>query len=378
MPRCLKNICVDMSLPGIEQVAFSKIKGITPETAGAILAVVGSEAEFFRMSERELAELASAGSHIFAASYREGLLCEAEKELDFVARNGIRCLYFRNQDYPARFQNVPDAPLLIYAKGDTDLNARCAVGIVGTRHATVYGQKLTRDLVAGLGELVGKDVVVVSGLAYGVDVAAHLAALECGMPTVAVMAHGLDMIYPAQHRSVAADIVRRRGAVTTEYGCRTRVHRSNFLARNRIIAALSDCTVVVESAFKGGALVTAKVAQNYGRDVFAFPGRVGDVYSEGCNTLIRKNVAALATSASDVVDMMRWERSAKPVEKSLFIEYTKEEQAVVDCLQGRDLVQINELSALLKMPVHKLLNVLFELEFKGAVSVMPGNCYRLV
>ena len=336
-----------MSLPGIEQVAFSKIKGITPETAGAILAAVGSEAEFFRMSERELAELASAGSHIFAASYREGLLCEAEKELDFVARNGIRCLYFRNQDYPARFQNVPDAPLL-------------------------------RDLGAGLGELVGKDVVVVSGLAYGVDVAAHLAALECGMPTVAVMAHGLDMIYPAQHRSVAADIVRRRGAVTTEYGCRTRVHRSNFLARNRIIAALSDCTVVVESAFKGGALVTAKVAQNYGRDVFAFPGRVGDVYSEGCNTLIRKNVAALVTSASDVVDMMRWERSAKPVEKSLFIEYTKEEQAVVDCLQERDLVQINELSALLKMPVHKLLSVLFELEFKGAVSVMPGNCYRLV
>ena len=192
------------------------------------------------------------------------------------------------------------------------------------------------------------------------------------------MAHGLDMIYPAQHRSVAADIVRRRGAVTTEYGCRTRVHRSNFLARNRIIAALSDCTVVVESAFKGGALVTARVAQNYGRDVFAFPGRVGDVYSEGCNTLIRKNVAALVTSASDVVDMMRWERSAKPVEKSLFIEYTKEEQAVVDCLQGRDLVQINELSALLKMPVHKLLSVLFELEFKGAVSVMPGNCYRLV
>lgn len=126
-----------MSLPGIEQVAFSKIKGITPETAGAILAAVGSEAEFFRMSERELAELASAGSHIFAASYREGLLCEAEKELDFVARNGIRCLYFRNQDYPARFQNVPDAPLLIYAKGDTDFNARCAVGIVGTRHA--YG-----------------------------------------------------------------------------------------------------------------------------------------------------------------------------------------------------------------------------------------------
>ena len=134
-----------MSLPGIEQVAFSKIKGITPETAGAILAAVGSEAEFFRMSERELAELASAGSHIFAASYRDGLLCEAEKELDFVARNGIRCLYFRNQDYPARFQNVPDAPLLIYAKGDTDFNARCAVGIVGTRHATVYGQKLTRD-----------------------------------------------------------------------------------------------------------------------------------------------------------------------------------------------------------------------------------------
>lgn len=367
-----------MPLPTIQQLAFSKVKGMTPDTAADILAVVGSEAEFFRMSERELTELADVNSKIFSAAYREQLLMEAEAELEFVEQNGIRCMYFRNADYPARFQNVPDAPLVLYAKGEADFDAKYMVGVVGTRHATLYGQGLTRSLVAGLGNLLGKDVCIVSGLAYGIDVAAHLAALENGMPTIAVVAHGLDMIYPAQHRSVAAEMVHRGGAIATEYGNHTRVHRSNFLARNRIVAALCDCTVVVESAFKGGALVTARVAQGYGRDVFAFPGRVKDEYSEGCNALIRKNVAALISSASDLTEMMGWRRIAKPVEKSLFPELTAEEQSVVDVMKGREVVQINELSVLSKHPVHRLLSILFELEFKGMVSVLPGNCYRLV
>lgn len=367
-----------MSNVGVAQLAFSQIKGITIDLANTILGAVGTEEEFFRMSETELSALAETKSKIFSASYRESLLNDAEKEIEFISKNGIRCLYFRNSDYPARFISAPDAPLLLYAKGEVDFNSKKIISIVGTRRETISGRKLTQDLVRDLCEIVGRNVVVVSGLAYGVDVTAHLAALEVGLPTIAVVAHGLDMIYPAQHRSVAVEIIRKGGALATEYASKTRIHRSNFLARNRLIAALSDCTIVVESAVKGGALVTAKIAQSYGRDVFAFPGRVGDEFSAGCNNLIKNNVAALVANAEDVADFMGWKRIARPIEKSLFVEYTNDEQAVLDCLAGDKTVQINQLSALLKTPVHKLHSTLFELEFKGAIAVLPGNNYRLL
>ncbi len=361
----------------VAQLAFSRIKGITIDLANTILGVVGSEENFFRMSETELSALAEAKNKVFSASYRESLLNDAERELEFVLKNNIRCLYFRNSDYPARFMPVPDAPLLLYVKGDVDFNSKKIISVVGTRRETVGGRKLTQDLVRDLGEIAGQDVIVTSGLAYGVDVTAHLAALDAGLTTIAVVAHGLDMIYPAQHRSVAIEIIRKDGALATEYASKTRIHRSNFLARNRLIAALADCTIVVESAVKGGALVTAKIAQSYGRDVFAFPGRVGDEFSVGCNNLIKNNVAALVANAEDVIDFMGWKRVAKPIEKSLFVEYTSDEQAVLNCLSGDKTIQINQLSTLLKTPVHKLHSTLFELEFKGAIVVLPGNNYRL-
>lgn len=360
------------------QIAFARIKGITIETASAILDAVGSEELFFRMTEKELTACAGGfGSRVFSEAYRGGLLEDAKRELDYVESKNISALYFSDEDYPARFRTASDAPLLLYAKGGCDFNARRVVSVVGTRHATSYGAGLCRDLVAGLKNSVGSDVVVVSGLAYGIDVTAHLAALETGLDTVAVVAHGLDMIYPAQHRGVAADIVRSGGAVATEYGHRTRIHRSNFLARNRIIAALSDCTVVVESAEKGGALVTANIAQSYGREVFAFPGRVGDEYSAGCNALIRKNVAAIVGGVEDVADMMGWALRRVPVETALFAELTPEERQITDVLRGKDAVHLNELSASTGIVVHRLLSAIFDLELKGAVRVLPGNRYRL-
>ena len=364
----------DLSL---QQVVFSKLKGITPDLASKLLDVFGDEAEFFRMSESELRAASEMESKCFSASYRESLLFEAEKELDFIEKKNIRCLYFNKPNYPARFQNIPDAPILLYAKGDIDLNKKKIVGVVGTRRITQYGQKLTNKFIEELTEAIGNDVIVVSGLAYGVDVSAHKAALNARIPTVGVVAHGLDMIYPTQHRNIAAEMIHEGGAVVTEYGHGTRIHRSNFLARNRIIAALSDCVIVIESAEKGGALVTAKIAQSYGRDVFAFPGRVSDEFSAGCNNLINKNIAALISSASDVVDMMRWEKQTKPIEKSLFVEYTPEEQKIIGFIKEKDGIQINLLSALSQIPVHKLMSILFELEFKGAIVVMPGNRYCL-
>lgn len=365
-----------MSTPTVHQIAFSMIKGITIDIANAIIEVVGSEELFFNMSEKELSGISQINSKLFTSGYRESLLDDADKQLDFISKKSIDCKYFTDKNYPARFQTVPDAPLLIYSKGDCNLNSKRIISVVGTRHITHYGADICSNLVSSIYDEIGDDVVIVSGLAYGVDVAAHKAALKAGLPTVAVLAHGLDMIYPAAHRQVAADIIHSNGAIVTEYGCDTRIHRSNFLSRNRIIAALSDCTIVVESAEKGGALVTAKIAQGYGRDVFAYPGRIGDEYSEGCNLLIKKNVAALITSPSDIADLMGWKRAdRKPIEKSIFIELTVDEQHVSDAINSNDGVLLNDLSSITKIPVHKLMSILFELEFKGVIRLLPGNRY---
>lgn len=363
-------------IPTVSQLAFSMIRGMTPDVASEILEAVGSEDAFFRMSEKELRDFAQLSSRIFDDGYRSGLLEKAERELAFISEKGVRTVYFTDKDYPARFLTVPDAPLMLFAAGGCKLNAKKLVSIVGTRHATNYGVGLCRDLVVGLAEQVGGDVVIVSGLAYGIDIAAHQAALDVGLPTIAVVAHGLDMIYPAQHRSTAAEIVRHGGAVVTEYPSSTRVHRSNFLARNRIVAALADCTVVVESAEKGGALVTANVAQSYGREVFAFPGKVSDEYSAGCNRLIRKNVASLLLSAADLADAMGWERKEPVVvQQELFVELTAEEQRIVDLLAEKGELHINELGVALNVPIHKLLSLLVDMEFHGLIDVLPGNRY---
>lgn len=365
--------------PTTYQIAFSRLKGITVEMANEIIHAVGSEENFFRAKESDLQKISGTHSKIFDDGYRSDLLEKARYEQSFITGKNIRVYYFTEKDYPVRFLNAPDAPLLVYCAGSCNLNGSKAVSIVGTRHATNYGVEQCRNLVFGLKEALGDDVIIVSGLAYGIDITAHLAALEAGLPTVAVLAHGLDMVYPAQHRQTAADIIRHHGAILTEYPAKTRIHRANFLARNRLIAALSDCTVVVESARKGGALVTANIASSYSRDVFAFPGRTSDEYSEGCNNLITKNIAALITSANDLTALMGWEHTAehKPVQQQLFVELEPDEQKIFDILSGRDYVNINELSTSTKMPVHRLLSILVDMEFRGIVQSMPGNRYKL-
>lgn len=355
------------------------VKGISPDVAGEILSALGSEENFFRLTESDLQSIAMVSSRVFSAAYRNGLIEKAKREYDYLSGKGISACYFTDSNYPARFLTAADSPLLLYYIGNCDLNAKKIISIVGTRHASAYGMALCHDTVLSLKEKVGNDVVVVSGLAYGVDVSAHTAALEAGLPTVAVMAHGLDMIYPSQHRAIAAEIAKRGGAIVTEYASGTRIHRSNFLARNRIIAALSDCTLVVESATKGGALVTANIASGYGRDVFAFPGRVGDEYSAGCNSLIKKNIASLVSGVDDIADSMQWERKAPvAVQQELFLDLDSDEQRIYDCLAGSDMVHISELVGALKISVHSLLSSLVEMEFKGLIHALPGNRYCLL
>ena len=278
-------------------------------------------------------------------------------------------------NYPYLLSQIYSPPKKLYVVGNAEILREKSISIVGCREASEYGKNIAKDLAYNLGR---NNIITVSGLARGIDTYCHIGSIKANARTIAVVAHGLDMIYPAQHRQTAADIIKEGGAVITEYPSRTCIHRSNFLARNRIIAALSDCTVVVESARKGGALVTANIAASYGRDVFAFPGRTNDEYSEGCNTLITKNVAALITSADDLIDLMCWERiNSKPVQQELFIKLDSNEQMIYDRLSANGTASVNELSLTVKIPVHKLLSILVDMEFRGIIQSLPGNRYAL-
>lgn len=360
------------------RMAFASLRGINRVLAGELLSRTGDERTFFDMSERQLASVMGFGSHLFDAGYRGTLLEKAAAESDFVQSSGIRTLYFTDADYPVRLADADDAPLMLFTLGNHDFNSGRTVGIVGTRHATPYGIDFVNRLVSGLSTAMAEPLTTVSGLAFGIDAAAHAASLKAQVPTVGVLAHGLNMIYPAQHRSMAADIVHRGGALITEYGSRSPVHKGNFVARNRIVAALCDCLIVAESAEKGGALITARLASGYNRDVFALPGRTSDPYSAGCNMLIKRNVAALVTDASDVMEAMNWPaRQTDGVQRELFVELSAEEQAVSDYLTEHGEAQVNQLAIALNMNAGRMVSLLIDMEFKGLVLAFPGGKYRL-
>jgi len=363
--------------PKTYQIAFAAIRGIDIETAQNIISALGGEKNFFEMPEKELRSLTGGRGKAFTDANRRELLEMAEREEEFLTAHGVRATYFNDADYPRRLKEIPDAPLMLYSLGTCDLESAHVVSVVGTRNATVRGtafcDKLVGDLAARL-----RNLVVVSGLAYGIDIAAHRACLKHKVPTVAVMAQGLNRIYPDSHRGDAATIVRSGGLLVSEYPSQAELHRGNFLARNRIIAGLSDCTVVVESAEKGGALVTASLAQGYNRDVFAVPGRVQDDYSVGCNRLIRGNQAGLITSADDLIAAMRWEDVAQaPRQRELFVELSEPESKLVNLMKTRGDMQINDIATAVEMPLYKVMSMLVDLECRGVVLSMPGCRYAL-
>ncbi len=362
----------------IYEIAFSSLRGMNRVLAGELLGRIHSEQAFFEASSRQLGAVMGFDNKLFADDYRQKVLDEARREADFVIDNGIRPLYYTDSRYPSRLVDCDDAPLMLFTLGSADLNSGHYVSVVGTRHATRYCISFVNRLVEELASEVAGGITVVSGLAFGIDVAAHTAALKCGVPTVGVLAHGLNMIYPSQHRSVAAEMVRSGGLLMSDYRSGAPVHKGNFVARNRIVAGLCDCVVVAESAAKGGALITANIASGYHRDVFALPGRVCDRYSAGCNRLIASNTAALVQSASDVIDAMNWERKdSKPAQRELFVELSTEEQAAVDYITTRGEAQANELAMSLNMSVGRVMSMLIDMEFKGVLLAYPGGKYRL-
>ena len=360
------------------RIAFASLQGMGIDLARKLLDVVGSEERFFAMSEKELRSLTRGRSKIYSDDYRRDCLNRAVQEEAFVREHGINAVYYTDDTYPHRLIEAPDAPAMIYTLGKCDLESQHVISVVGTRHATQYGIRFCDTLIGDLAQRL-PDLVVVSGLAYGIDIAAHRAALKHGVPTVAVLPRGLNRIYPASHRSDAVAIAKRGGMLLTDYTSQDQVQKSNFLARNRIVAALSDCTVIVESAGAGGALVTASLAMSYNRDVMAVPGRCGDEFSTGCNKLIATNKAALITGADDLMAAMRWESAVlHPQQLDLFPELTKEEQAVVDVIRHQGEIHINALADALSQPVYKLMSVLVELDCKNVIATLPGCRYSLL
>lgn len=307
----------------------------------------------------------------------------AEAELQWDRANGVVPICMLDDRYPQRLKECADAPLLLFYKGTADLNQARVIDIVGTRHCTLYGVDIIRRFCADLKQLCPQ-VLIVSGLAYGVDVNAHRQALQNGFPTVGVLAHGLDDLYPRQHRQIA-DEMAENGGLLTEFLTCTNADKMNFVRRNRIVAGVSDATILVESGPKGGGLITCGIAQSYGRDVFAFPGPVGSEFSKGCNNLIRDNGAALISNAEDFVKAMGWETGQhlsearqQGIERELFPNLSEDEQKIVHALSRQNDLQVNILTLKTGIPVPRLSALLFSLEMKGVVKTFAGGMYHLL
>jgi DNA processing protein len=300
----------------------------------------------------------------------------AEEEIVFIEKNLITPLFYLDNDYPKRLIHCEDSPVMLYFKGKANFNTEKIISIVGTRDATEYGKKICEKLIS---DLAIHHVTIVSGLAYGIDICAHKAALDNGLPTVCALAHGLDRIYPAVHKSIAEKML-WNGGWLTDFTSNTNPDRENFPRRNRIVAGIADATIVIESKKNGGSLITADIANSYNRDVFAFPGRVDDVCSEGCNNIIKQNKAALIQSAADLVYILGWEQTKNinaPQQKKLFIELTNDEEILVNALKEKESITIDDLCFVSKLPMSKVSALLLTLEFSGIVKSFPGKAYRL-
>jgi len=367
------------------KIGITLIKGVGNSLAKNLIAYTGSAEGVFKEKQQNLANIPGIGEvvsrQIASGINSHDVLKRAQQEVEFITKNNIKTTYFTDKDYPFRLKECPDSPVMIYSKGNCNLNNGKFVGIVGTRKATENGKENCKKLIADLKGVL-PNVIIVSGLAFGIDICAHKAALDSGLPTIGVISHGLDRIYPELHRSTAIKML-QDGALVTEYLSMTNPDKQNFVQRNRIIAGLCDAIVVVESGVKGGALITADIANDYNRDVFAFPGRVDDEWSKGCNALIKNNKASLIESADDILRFMNWEKqdsgSSHAIQTALFMDLTEEEQGIVSTLrQNTEGIQFNELAILLEKPVSKISSLLLEMEFKGLVKCLPGNMYKIV
>ncbi len=360
------------------QIGLTLINGIGPIHARDLVAYLGSPEAVFREKPETLKKIKGIGEMLSEAIATQDILSHADDEIEFISKYNIQTHFFTDATYPYRLKECADAPIMLYSKGANDFNSGRFLAVVGTRKITPYGKEICQTFLRDLAQT-QPDLTIVSGLAYGVDVAAHKSALENGLRTFGVVAHGLDMIYPSANRSVAQKMIAANGAIITEYMSKTQPLAPNFVARNRVVAGMCDAVLVVESALKGGSLITAELANDYDREVFAIPGRTSDVQSQGCNNLIYTNQAVLVQSASDIEKFMNWDAQMLPRERQqeLFATLTSDEQAIVEKLRSEDSIYINHLVAHCHIPLQKMLGLLVQMEFKGLVEALPGSYYKI-
>lgn len=365
---------VDVS-HNLYRLALTFLDNVGDRRAKKLIAYCGGVEAFFAEPKKNLAKIPDFGKALVSQMDRDAALRMAEKELKFVEKSRIRLLFYLDKEYPKRLKHCEDGPILLYAKGEMSLNAEKTVSIIGTRNASDYGRRVTEQIVAGL---VPHGALVVSGLAYGIDIIAHQAALKNGLQTVGVMGNSLDRVYPPVHQKTVEKMA-LNGGVLSEFPSGTKPDRENFPQRNRIVAGMADATIVVETALKGGSMITARLAGSYNRDVLAVPGRTEDPYSSGCNHLIKTNQAALMETMEDLEYLLGWDRNKKekPVQKQMFVDVTEEEKPLLEILQTNGNAALDDLSLKLDLPVSKVSALLLELEFKGVVRSLPGKVYAM-
>lgn len=356
----------------IFQIGLTLIPGIGPVTAKKLISYCGSVEAVFKEKKEHLIKIPHIGPVLAKEIYSQNVLSRAEQEINYISNNNIKVSTYLENDYPSRLKNCVDAPIVLYSKGDFDWNQTKIVSIVGTRNASNYGKNICQSVIEYLSDF---PVLIISGLAYGIDIHAHKNAIKHNLKTAAVLAHGLDKIYPSSHKNVSLEML-QNGGLITEFLSETNISRENFVRRNRIVAGISDATIVIESKIKGGAMITAKLANDYNRDVFAVPGKVYDEYSSGCNHLIKTNQAHLCSSPQDISYLLNWNKKEKQtiIKKDLLNEY---ELKVVTLLEKRQELNIDSINDCLNINFGQLAGVLTDLELKNIIQSSPGKIFSL-
>lgn len=356
------------------EIALTLIPYIGVVNGKKLVAYCGGAEAVFCENKNALRQISGIHENVINGIDSKEVMTRAEEEMMFIEKNGIKPLFYLDKDYPKRLQHCHDSPMMLYYKGNADLNAEKTVGIVGTRNITDYGRYVVEKLIE---DLATDNVMIISGLAYGVDAAAHRAALKYDLATVGVLGHGMQTIYPAENRKLSTNMI-EKGGILTEFVSGTQPDRENFPKRNRIVAGMIDCLVVIESALKGGAMITAEIANSYDREVFAMPGKVGDIYSEGCNQLIKTNKANLLVNAADIRYVMRWDVDTKVVAKQmrLFRDFSEDEKKVMDVFAENNVVHIDDIIIGTDLSPSKIASILLSLEFDGVLTALPGKRYQ--
>ncbi|MFH6992879.1 DNA-processing protein DprA [Flavobacterium sp. FlaQc-48] len=357
-------------------LALLKIEGVGDIMAKKLLSHFGSAETIFKTKINQIAAVDGVGTVLLKNLKDKSVFEKAERELEFIKSNDIKVSFFQDDNYPERLKHCFDAPVLIFSSGNINLKNKKIISIVGTRQITSYGTEFCKKLIEDLMPL---DPVIVSGFAYGVDIVAHQLAMDFNLQTIGVLAHGLNQIYPKSHKKFVANI-EENGGFITEFWSSSNPDKENFVRRNRIVAGMAEATIVIESADRGGSLITANLANDYNRDVFAVPGRVTDKYSQGCNDLIKTQKANVLTSAADLVYILNWdiENKEKTIQKQLFVELEPDEQKVYDFLlkDGKELLDIIALQC--DFPIYKISGLLLNMELKGVIRPLPGKLFEAI